>query len=88
MTRSEPHIDIDFLVVFHALVITASASTTIWMTGEPDHYGAWSNWLPAVVWLGLAAAAIQFAANRAWWRPAALAFTASTAMLATAMHGA
>ncbi len=88
MTRSQPHIDSDFLLVFHALVITASASTATWMTTEPDLYGSWANWLPAVVWIGLVASGVQFAANRAWWRPAALAFAVSMAMLAASLRGA
>lgn len=82
MTRSEPHVDIDFLIVFHTLAIAASTATMIWITGEPP-----SHWPLAVVWLGLVAALVQFKVNGSWWRPATLTLVASTAMLATGLRG-
>lgn len=83
MTRTESLVDIDFLIVFQALVITASTATVVCTADEPS-----SNWPLAVVWLGLVGAVVQFVVNGAWWRPATLALVASAAVLALRLRGA
>jgi len=81
MERSGPHIDIDFPLVFHSVVITGSTATVVWLTSDSELRDALSNWPPVVVWLSLAATIVQFLRERAWWRHAALAFVVSAAML-------